>query len=139
MNRWYPCRFFYLDSDGLAKNQILAAGKTVEQIQNTSLANILNLNSFNGSEIVTNIRTGATKIASEGANDVFDSTPFIARKRGEGRGECCVTGGDSEPTPLCIRNATNPCACIPSFHCLVCTVLCSALLLDAHFGVQFFL
>ena len=107
--RAYDCRYFFLDQDGPALAQIQAAGYSIEEIEATGVADILNRNSFNGNEVVIDTLTGATQGQPLGTQDVFDSAPFIARTNGEG--ECCVNDGESAPTPVCFRNSTNPCTC----------------------------
>jgi len=98
--------FFFLHEDGPAPAQITAAGFSIDQIENTNIADILNRNSFNGKEVVIDSLTGALADAPDGTADVFSENAFIAPTNTEG--ECCVSNGESAPTPVCMRNSTNP-------------------------------
>lgn len=94
--------------DGPTPDQLSAAGFDITDIEGITLARVLNRNSFQGREIVTDPRTGATQQPVGADNiEVFSLTPFVAPQSGEG--ECCVNDGEAAQTIVCFRNDTNPC------------------------------
>lgn len=100
-------RYYYLNDEGPAPAQLASAGFSIDDIESITITDILNANSFQGREIVTDLLTGATQ-TPDPVDDiqVFSPTPFVAPLNGEG--ECCVNDGESTATPVCYRNATNP-------------------------------